>query len=276
MELLVQATKGGWRILYKTENFPFSFASDLRRQDVNNNKNTVGQSAYSIAYSEKGCIFSKYICIWDADRRAIGNLSFSVYISEKFKISGQKIKNLLDELLTEYEHKYIVDGNLLNRQEDWTFLDGILKSYKNSLIPSTIEPGMDWGKSSNDAAFVYYDDNRHLNEYLESPYQKKFSAFKQIFFVELALENKLENPLNVLHHNQQANLTGFKPISKPAYGMPLKQTNIDLYKRKLSLIPKNVVTEEFKPAINTENNLFKQLFKRYVAFKNNFWPENLP
>jgi hypothetical protein len=135
---------------------------------------------------------------------------------------------------------------------------------------------MDWGKSSNYAAFVYYDDDRHLKEYLETPYQKKFSAYKQVFFVELSLENKFENPLNVLHHNQQANLTGFKPISNPSYNIPLKPTNIDVYTRKLSLIPKNVVTEEFKPAINTENNLFKQLFKRFVAFKNNFWPENLP
>lgn len=276
MEMLVQATKFGWRILYMTSNFPLSFASDLRRQDANNNRITVGQVAYSISLAVNGCIFSKYVCIWDADRRAIGNLSFSVYISEKLKISGQKIKNLLDELLTEYEQKYIVEGNLLNSQEDWTFFDGILKSYKNSLLPSTFEPGMDWGKSSNDAAFVYYDDDRHLKEYLESPYQKKFSAYKQVFFVELSLENKLENPLNVLHHNQQANLTGFKPILKPAYNMPLKPTNIDVYTRKLSLIPKNVVTEEFKPAINTENNLFKQLFKRFIAFKNNFWPENLP
>jgi hypothetical protein len=276
MELLVQATKGGWRILYKTENFPFSFASDLRRQDANNNRITVGHVAYSIALAGTGCVFSKYICIWDADRRAIGNLSFSVYISGKLKISGQKIKNLLDELLTEYEHKYIVDGNLLNRQEDWTFFDGILKSYKNSLIPSNFEPDMDWGKSSNDAAFVYFDDDRHLKEYLETPYQKKFSSFKQIFFVELSLENKLENPLNVLQHNHQANLTGFKPISKPAYNSTLKPINIDAYTRKLPLIPKNVVTEEFKPTIKTENNLFKQLFKKFVAFKSYFWPDNLP
>lgn len=276
MELLVQATKGGWRILYKTENFPFSFAGDLRRQDVNNNKDTVGQAAYSIAHSENGCIFSKYICIWDVDRRAIGSISFSVYISGKFKMYGQKIKNLLDELLTEYEQKYIVDGNLLNRQEDWTFFDGILKSYKNSLQPSTYETGMDWGKSSNDAAFVYYNDDRHLREYLESPNQKIFNAYKQVFFVEFSLENKLENPLNVLYHNLQANLTGFKPISKPAYNIPLKPKNFDTYTRKLPLIPNNTVPEEFKADINEENKIFKNLLKRYKDFKSYFQPKNLP
>ena len=276
MELLIQATKGGWRILYMTSNFPSSFASDLRRQDVNNNKNTVGQIAYSIAYSENGCIFSKYICIWDADRRAIGNLSFSVYISIKFKISGRKIKNLLDELLAEYEQKYIVEGNLLNRQEDWTLFDGILKSYKNSLQPSTCDTVMDWGKSLNDAAFVYYNDDKHLKEYLESPYQKKFSSYKQVFFVEFSLEDKLENPLNVLLHNLQANLTGFKLSLNPAYNIPLKPTNSDAYPRKLPVNPKNVIPEEFKPPINKENKRFKKLFKRFVAFKSYFWPENLP
>jgi len=68
------------------------------------------------------------------------------------------------------------------------------------------------------------------------------------------LENKLENPLNVLHHNLQANLTGFKPIIKPTYSIPLKPTNIDANTRKLPVISQKVVPEEFTPAINTENN----------------------
>ncbi len=276
MELLVQATKGGWRILYMTPNFPSSFASDLRRQDANNNRITVGQVAYSIALAENACIYSKYICIWDEERRAIGNISFSIYISGKFKMYGHQIKNLLDALSAEYDQKYMVEGNVLNNQEDSTFFNEILKRYRSSLQPSTVETGVAFGKNANDAAFVYYNDDRHLKEYLESPYQKIFSAYKQVFFVEFSLENKLENPLNVLHHNLQANLTGFKPILKPTYNIPLKPTNIDAYTRKLPVISQKVVPEEFTPAINTENKLFKKLLKRYVVFKNYFWPENLP
>ena len=276
MELLVQATKGGWRILYMSKIFPSFFPGDLRRQDANNNRITVGQVAYSIALAGNGSVFSKYVCIWDADRRAIGNLSFSVYISGNFKISGQKIKNLLDELLTEYEQKYIVDGNLLNKQEDWTFFDGILKSYKNSLQPSTYETGMDWGKSSNDAAFVFYNDDRHLREYLESPYQKNYCSFKQVFFVEFSLENKLENPLNVLHHNLQANLTGFKPILRPTYNIPLKPTNTHINLRVLPESEKKIVPITLVSVKNTERKALNRLLKSYTAFKNYFWPENLP
>lgn len=216
IELLVQATKGGWRILYKTENFPFSFASDLRRQDANNNRNTVGQIAYSMAYSENDCIFSKYICIWDEERRAIGNISFSVYISGKFKMYGHQIENLLDALSAEYDQKYMVEGYVLNNQEAGTFFNEILKRYKINFQPSTVVTGFAFGKNANDAAFIYYNDDRHLSEYLESPYQKKFTNYKQVFFVEFSLENKLENPLNLLRHNPQANLTGFKPILNPS------------------------------------------------------------
>jgi hypothetical protein len=150
------------------------------------------------------------------------------------------------------------------------------RSYKNSLIPSTFEPDMDWGKNSNDAAFVYYDDDRHLKEYLETPYQKKFSAFKQIFFVELSLENKLENPLNVLLHNLQANLTGFKPISNPAYNIPLKPTNTHINRRVLPESEKKIVPITLVSVKNTERNALNRLLKSYTAFKNYFCPENLP
>jgi hypothetical protein len=276
MELLVQATKGGWRILYKTENFPFSFASDLRRQDANNNRNTVGQIAYSMAYSENGCIFSKYICIWDEERRAIGNISFSVYISGKFKMYGHQIKNLLDALSAEYDQKYMVEGYVLNNQEAGTFFNKIFKRYKISFQPSTVVTGFAFGKNANDAAFIYYNDDRHLSEYLESPYQKKFTDYKQVFFVEFSLENKLENPLNVLRHNPQANLTGFKPILNPSYNIPLKPTNTRINQRVLPESEKKIVPVTLVSVKNTERKALNRLLKSYTAFKNYFWPENLP
>lgn len=276
MEMLVQATKGGWRIIFMTANFPSSFASDLRRQDANNNRITVGQVAYSIALAENACIYSKYICIWDEERKAIGNISFSVYISGKFKMYGHQIKNLLDALSAEYDQKYMVEGYVLNNQEDSTFFNEILKKYRSGLQPSTVETGVTFGKNANDAAFIYYNDDRHLNEYLESPYQKIYSAYKQVFFVEFSLENKLENPLNVLHHNHQANLTGFKPISKPAYNMPLKPTNTHINRRVLPEREKKIVTITLVSVKNTERKALNRLLKSYTAFKNYFWPENLP
>lgn len=276
MELLVQATKGGWRILYMTPNFPASFASDLRRQDANNNRITVGQVAYSIALAENACIYSKYICIWDEERRAIGNISFSVYISGKFKIYGHQIKNLLDALSTEYDQKYMVEGYVLNNQEAGTFFNEILKRYKSSFQPSTVVTGVAFGKNANDAAFIYYNDDRHLSEYLESPYQKKFTDYKQVFFVEFSLENKLENPLNVLRHNPQANLTGFKPILNPSYNIPLKPTNTRINQRVLPESEKKIVPVTLVSVKNTERKALNRLLKSYTAFKNYFWPENLP
>ena len=131
LELLIHGTKFGWRILYKTPNFPSSFASDLRRDDVNNNRVTVGKYVYSISHVSDGCIFSKYICVWDAERRAIGNLSFSIFIQKDKNLNSEDIICLLDELSALYWSEYVTEGELSNKQENWLMFETILKKYKN-------------------------------------------------------------------------------------------------------------------------------------------------
>src|SRR5687767_4171971 len=102
MEFLVQATKGGYRILHRSQGFPSSFASDLRREDVINSRSTIGQSTYSIAFANNGIIYSKYSGVWDEGRNAIGNIVFSIFIPGNKRISGADVNALLDALSGRY------------------------------------------------------------------------------------------------------------------------------------------------------------------------------
>lgn len=217
LELLIHGTKFGWRILYKTPNFPSSFASDLRRDDVNNNRVTVGKYVYSISHVSDGCIFSKYICVWDAERRAIGNLSFSIFIQKDKNLNSEDIICLLDELSGLYWSQYVTEGELSNKQENWLMFETILKKYENKIqkLPyDDIEVSV---VGSGDAAFIYYNDENQLLQYIESPHQKEYQYHKQVFLVSNSLNGFIENPLNVLRHNQKANLTGQIDLNNHKY-----------------------------------------------------------
>ena len=231
LELLIHGTKFGWRILYKTPNFPSSFASDLRRDDVNNNRVTVGKYVYSISHVSDGCIFSKYICVWDAERRAIGNLSFSIFIQKDKNLNSEDIICLLDELSGLYWSQYVTEGELSNKQENWLMFETILKKYENKIqkLPyDDIEVSV---VGSGDAAFIYYNDENQLLQYIESPHQKEYQYHKQVFLVSNSLNGFIENPLNVLRHNQKANLTGQIDLNNHKYRLiipPLSESNIKI------------------------------------------------
>ncbi len=231
LELLIHGTKFGWRILYKTPNFPSSFASDLRRDDVNNDRITVGKHAYSISHVSDGCIFSKYICVWDAERRAIGNLSFSIFMQKDNNLNSEDIIHLLDELTALYWSEYVTEGELSNKQENWLMFETIIKKYENKIqnLPyDDIEVSV---VGSGDAAFIYYNDENQLLQYIESPHQKEYQYHKQVFLVSNSLNGFIENPLNVLRHNQKANLTGQIDLNNHKYRLiipPLSESNIKI------------------------------------------------
>lgn len=231
LELLIHGTKFGWRILYKTPNFPSSFASDLRRDDVNNDRITVGKYAYSISHVSDGCIFSKYICVWDAERRAIGNLSFSIFMQKDKNLNCEDIISLLEELSALYWSEYVTEGELSNKQENWFMFETIIKKYENKIqnLPyDDIEVSV---VGSGDAAFIYFNDENQLLQYIESPHQKEYQYHKQVFLVSNSLNGFIENPLNVLRHNQKANLTGQIDLNNHKYRLiipPLSESNIKI------------------------------------------------
>lgn len=232
LELLIHGTKFGWRILYRTPNFPSSFASDLRRDDVNNNRITVGQHAYSISQVSEGCIFSKYICVWDGDRRAIGNLSFSFLLTKDKKLDSFEVKGLLDELSGLYWSQYVTEGELSNKQENWNLFESIVQKYESKIqkLPFD-EIEVPLVGSGDAAAFLYYKDENQLLQYFESPHQKEYQYHKQVFLVSDSLNSLVENPLNVLRHNLKANLTGQIDLNNHKYRLiipPLSESNIKI------------------------------------------------
>lgn len=231
LEFLIHGTKFGWRILYRTPNFPSSFASDLRRDDSNNNRITVGQHAYSISHVSEGCIFSKYICVWDVERRAIGNLSFSFLLTKDKKLDGFEVKGLLDELSGLYWSQYVTEGELSNKKENWSLFESIVQKYESKIQKLPFDEMEEPIVGSGDAAFLYYKDENQLLQYFESAHQKEYQYHKQVLLVSDSLNGFVENPLNVLRHNLKANLTGQIDLNNHKYRLiipPLSESNIKI------------------------------------------------
>jgi len=216
MEIIIHGTKGGYKVLFQTPNVPFSIAWDARRVD-RNDENPVGQTAYSIAFAENGCVYSKYLIVRDIERAAVGNIAFSVYIPNNKKLVGNDVKELLDQLEGAYKYEYITNGNLGNKQEDWVFVNANANLYGNRLQPvvrydtGSIMPG------TGIPAFVYYTSDEELQKYFDAPYREEYSKFRQVFFVQSDLQNNPQNPLNALRHDTDADLTGKIDFSKKDY-----------------------------------------------------------
>ncbi|MCL2283819.1 MAG: hypothetical protein FWC26_10945 [Fibromonadales bacterium] len=218
MEIVIHGTKGGYKVLHETsQKLLFSWRGDVRRIDVINSRDTVGQSAYSIAFADNGCVFSKYIGIWDVERNAIGNIIFSAFIPNSKRLAGNYVKRLLDDIAGTYQHEYITNGNLSNKHEDWVLFTTIVKQfekYEQQVSPDSIE---NIQSDTAEAAFIYYSSEEELKKYFDIPYQEEYSAFKQVFFVEKKLEGKPENPLNALKHDFSKNFTGRIDLENPKY-----------------------------------------------------------
>lgn len=232
MEILIHGTKGGYKVLFKTQNVPFSIPRDARRTDVNMDRATVGQFAYSITYDKNGCAFSKYIGIWDVGRRALGNISFSVFIPFGKRMKGDALKKLIDDMATMYFREYITDGNLSDKQEDWVSFIAMANEY-DKYIKSVVVDELT-AEHTNEPAFLYYNDENVISQYFESPFIEEYDVYRQVFFVDSKLKDKSENPLNALTHKSEADLTGRIDLDNPKYKINFRKTtnegvNVDVF-----------------------------------------------
>jgi hypothetical protein len=218
MELLIQGSKNGY-FVHSSSNFPKNFAEDSRIEDVENNRKTVGNSMYSIAISTNGVIFSKSIGIWDVQRKSVGTLSFSVFLSKYHKLRGDNVKQVLDNLTNTYWRNYISDEGDLNSNihEDWPLFDSISSECDNNIIELKESFLSDYNQGFRDSAFIYYSGIDELKKYLDAPYQEEYFDFKQVYFVEKSFEGKPECPLNTVKHDSNSNLTGVIELDNPKY-----------------------------------------------------------
>lgn len=217
MKIIVHGTIGGYKVFYKSENTPFSIARDAR--SASGKTDPLGQLAYSFIFDGRGCAFTKYIIVYDVQRGAIGFMAFTLYIANTEKLSGKYIKQFLDELTQQYSDNYIVDNRVdsIRVCRDWTFVEKLRSEYINQLeiISKEDIEIIEQGVAEN--GFVYYSSEDELIKYLDSPYEKEYEKYKQIFLVNEELKGKAINPLNSLSHNPENDLTGKIDIDNPKY-----------------------------------------------------------
>jgi hypothetical protein len=261
MEVIIHGTKGGYKVLYQTENVPFSIARDVRRIDRNDG-NPVGQAAYSIAFAEGGCTFTKYIIVRDTERAAVGNIAFSVYLHGTKKLPGKDIINLLDNLAEKYRRDYIIDGNLGNRQEDWSFVDALVDEYKKKCNLDSPGDSENFKQGTAEAAYVYFSEEE-LQKYFDAPDQELYFKFRQVFFVNINLKDKPENPLNALRHDLLQDLTGQIDLENTKYRLKEFQSS-----------GKNGITIQIwanNKKVNNNDIIYKKDLIRIRYFKNNYF-----
>ena len=224
MEILIQGTKGGWKLLYPTavtSEVMYRFASDARRTD---SKGNIRWQFYSIAIVGQGCFFSKYVGVRDVLRQFGGYIAFSVNISNSQKMSGNDIKMFLDDLAGRYCNDYVVGGNLGGDvHEDWTFVKAIESQYENKIRQVQSRDSVFGQLGAGEPAFIYYETDAELCKLLDNPYQDEYSSYKQVFLLERGYENSPESPLNAIRHDSQANLTGKIDFENPWYKLVLRQ-----------------------------------------------------
>lgn len=213
MNIIIHGTKGGYRVLYSTPNSPL-IAEDSR--SAASSESVIGQSAYSITFAANGCVLTKFMIVRDMIRNmATGNIAFSIYLPNNQKLTGSDVKSLLDQLSSHYCRMYAPDNNLENVYEDWSFVKEFEGRYSVNNVSADDVENIQQG--TGDAAFVYYESADSIQKYFDAPYQEENSNYKQIFFVEKRLEGRMENPLNALKHNPNANLTGKIDLDNPKY-----------------------------------------------------------
>lgn len=226
MEILIQGTKGGWKLLYPTavtSEAMYRFASDTRRTD---SKGNIRWQFYSIAFEAQGCIISKYVGVRDVLRQFGGYVAFSVNLSNSQKMSGNDIKLLLDDLAGRYCNDYVVGGNLGGDvHEDWTFVKAIESQYESKIRKVQSQDTFSVQSGTGEPAYIYYEGDAELCKFLDAPYQDEYSPFKQVFLLDKSFESSPESPLNALRHDPQANLTGKIDLENPWYKLVIRQNN---------------------------------------------------
>lgn len=209
IEILIQGTKGGAKTFYSTnpmgpESVFYRFAGDMRRSDSNG---VTDWEAYSVALAGSGCIFSKYIGIYDMGRQFGGNVSFSAYLPNSCRLEGADLIALLDTLAATYKERYAPDGKLGNADEDWNFVHELAATYEDKL--KFAQGGNRFMEAGTNApAFAYYSNSAELELFLNYPFQEAYRTYRQVFLIGKDYKDNINNPLGQLNHNPANDLTG--------------------------------------------------------------------
>jgi hypothetical protein len=273
MEIVIHGTKGGYKVLYP-QNATMTFVNDFRSPGAI--ENPVGQSAYALSFIESGCIFSKYAIIRDGLRdMATGTIAVSVLIPHNQKLNGSDAIRMLDLILDQYFKINIVNNNLVHAVDEFSYVDVIKNQF--SLHPK-ISERLNTGK--NDPAYIYYESKEHLSKYFDMPFQANYEPFSQVFFVEKNLKDELINPLKVLRHTVDANLSDVIDFQNPEYTISFpnyvkviansnKQLHIGDKIKKNDFLTISYYKKFHNPKPTISGKLFESEIEKYVSLQNN-------
>lgn len=250
MEIVIHGTKGGYKnnfIPYATSSFA---VGDIRRGSAD--ENPVGQSAYSIAFDNKGYIVTKYIIIRDTLRSyAVGFIGFSLFLPADKELSGKgaSIQSLLDEVSDLYKEHYIKSNNIncdktTLIQEDWSFISQITAKYQEQNNPNEeqIDSISHTNAGTEFPAFIYYSSDKELQKYFDTPFQEEYKNYQQVLFIKAELKDKKENPLYILR-NSGYDLTGKIDLENPIYKIvndsqslkSINDTSLSLFDKRIRI-----------------------------------------
>jgi hypothetical protein len=210
MDIVIHGTKGGRKIFT-----PNKISGLLDVTSNNPSTSSIGKEAYAIRVIETHTIFSKYKIIRDVlgDKRT-GFVAFSLFVPCYRKLSGAYIIDLLEDVSKEYCNRYIKENNLGNELENWDFITKVKDELKP--VDEHILSG------NGDDAYIYFENREELKGYFDKPFQEDYKSYRQVYLVDGDFNNKLDNPLNALRHNSNANLTDKKVLENPKYTLIYK------------------------------------------------------
>lgn len=199
MEVFIYGTNEGFNRMFETDSdLAYFVAKELRKGTQGAEQ--LGQFAYSLAFLNGGCVYSKIVIVKDSLKAfRTGNIAFSLFLRNDEKMKAVDILGLLNELYKWYDSNYIKDhclnkGETILVKEDWSYVNEILKKYKTEPRSEEVQ---ELNSGSLDPAFIYYKDEKELLNYFDKPYQEEYSEYSQVFFVDERLRG-IEDPLNVL------------------------------------------------------------------------------
>ena len=155
MEVFVQGTKGGYKILYPNQapDVFYSFAKDVRRSDGNG---AIGWNIYAVTLLGNGCIFSKYVGLYDELRNYGGYIAFSAFIPLSKKMAGSNVKAMLDEMSDRYCKVYAPYGKITRDPENWAFINEIASRYEGMLQTVSSYNGTSGQINADKSAYLFY------------------------------------------------------------------------------------------------------------------------
>lgn len=204
MKILIQGRKNGYSVLYPslTPSDPFySYANDIQSISASNNSIYYGKLFYTLAFTNGGYIFTKYIIGDDVERGQLGEIGISVFISNTEILKGDEIKSLLDELINIYHSNFIFNHKIVEPKNgfDWTLFETRVKSYNSKLLQNPHNFNYQTS-GTKDPAFHYYKSDNELIELFDKPFQEEYFDYKQIYIIEYNHQGA-SNPLNVLKNS---------------------------------------------------------------------------